>query len=120
LKELGTLPDSIVWDYLGKVDMHKVKSHSLVQGIDELSRPARMAMQLWYDGHDVSSQAPVRTFYRWRREILDKMGIDISIARDLQSRDALATLLDLDELRRREVDQGKLSPTLQRSLWGAR
>lgn len=83
----------------------------------ELRPNLRAVLQLWLDGHDVVSLYPRRTLYRYRREILDAAGVDISMSAKEQTEADPNALLGVEELHRREVIN--VPERIQRSLFGA-
>lgn len=115
LKDRDTLDEAIIWEFLSKIEMPQMKAKYLT---DVDMRPVlKLTLQSWYDGTDVSLMFPRRTFYRYRKEILQETGIDISMPRVEQADQAAPVLLGLDELREREV---KTYPEkIQRSLFGS-
>jgi len=115
LKDRGTLDESIIWEFFAKLEMHDMKLTEI--GDLELRPVLRAALQVWYDGNDVAAMFPRRTLYRYRKEIIEACGVDITISRADQSPAASSALLGLDELRDREVTE--VPARIQRSLFGA-
>ena len=117
LKDRGTLSEAIIWEYMSKIievpNMHASKNYA-----PENLRPfVKLALESWYNGGDLKSTLPHRTFYKYRKEILEETGIDVLLPRVDQSDGAEKVLLGLDELRRREVLE--IPARIQRSLFGA-
>jgi len=119
LKARGMLDEGIIWEYASRVEVPKMKQGVHVNDA-QLAPGALCAYQAWLRGGDVAvmlGESGRRTFYRYRRTILDSMGVDISMnAVDQVSPDSDA-LLDFDELQRREVVE--VPERIQRSLFGA-
>lgn len=117
LKTRGTLSESIIWEYFKRLE---VGAMAPTQAPDAELRPAvRLALRAWYDGTDLVSMLPRRTFYKYRREILDATGIDVSAPRVDQTAKGERALLSLDEMMKREVKDENVPPRIQRSLFGA-
>jgi hypothetical protein len=116
LKERGTLHDSIVWEYARRLEMPTMKAGRRMSDVD--LRPAvRAVLQLWIDGHETSVMFPKATFYKYRREILDAAGLDITMDLAAQVDAEPNALLGLEELHAREVIE--IPDRIQRSLFGS-
>jgi hypothetical protein len=116
LKERGTLEDSIVWEYARRLEMPTMKAGRRMDDV-ELRPAVRAVLQLWLDGHEVSVMFPKATFYKYRREILDEAGVDISMDAAAQVDAEPNALLGLEELHAREVIE--IPDRIQRSLFGS-
>lgn len=115
LKDRGQLSEAIIWEFFSKLEVHQMQQKAYAP---ETLRPMhRLALESWYNGGDLKSTLPKKTFYRYRKEILEGTGIDVLMPRALQSQDAAPTLLGLDELQAREVKD--VPARIQRSLFGA-
>lgn len=116
LKDRGTLDESIIWEFMEKLEVHEMKSHAPLEGVS--LRPAvKAALMLWYDGKDLASVFPRRTFYRYRKEIIEAVGVDISNTAVEQGKQSKKVLMELEELRRREVKD--FPEKINRTLFGA-
>jgi hypothetical protein len=102
LKDRGTLNEAIIWEFFRKLEVPIVKKTGSVIGFD-LPMPVLACLLLWKDGHDVSKLYPRATFYKYRRQILTVVGVDISLDPVGQLEPGANGLLGVDELERREV-----------------
>jgi hypothetical protein len=117
LKDRGTLTEEILWEFYGKVVIGVQKDlMDIDKGVAQFDLPTNVKVVLinWLDGRDVTTILPRRTFYKYRRLILDVVGVDISLTR----RDEIPQLerigFDVDYLRSRVVRAPK---DLQMSLF---
>lgn len=115
LKDRDTLDEAVIWEFFQRIEVQTMKENP--QAELHLRPAVRAALQLWYQGNAVSTFYPTRSFYRYRREILDETGIDILLPYVEQSKEAKPALLGLDELREREVKE--FPELVQRSMFGA-
>lgn len=116
LQARGTLDESVIWEYLARVEIPTMREGVRVENIN-LQPSVRAALQLWADGHDLFAMYPTRTAYRYRRTILDQVGFDVTMSASEQIKADPEALLGLEELQRREVV--KVPNRIQRSLFGA-
>jgi hypothetical protein len=116
LKDRGTLDESILWEFLHRLEIPTMKATGNFDDVN-LFPAERMSLQAWLDGHDVSAILPLRTFYRYRRRILDQVGVDITMNAADQVKADPNALLGVEELQRREVIE--IPERIQRSLFGA-
>lgn len=116
LKDRGTLEDSIVWEYARRIEMPTMEASYRMDEI-ELRPAVRMALQAWLDGHEVSAMLPKATFYKYRRELLDAAGVDITMSAKDQMEAKPNALLGIEELHAREVIQ--IPDRVQSSLFGS-
>jgi hypothetical protein len=118
LKHRGSLDESVIWEFFSKLEMHTMGVRDYVDAKAKLSLPCKFALQAWYDGVDLKSFYPSRvTLWRHRKQILEVMGIDVTLPRAAQSTDSAKVLIGMDELQRREVKD--VPSVIQRSLFGA-
>lgn len=117
LKDRHSLDESLIWEYVQRVEMPTMKGLASVNEVN-LVPSHRAALQLWADGHDVSRYYSRATFYRYRRSLLDLVGVDIAMDAAAQVKADPYALLGVEELQRREVLV--VPTTIQRSLFGAR
>jgi hypothetical protein len=83
---------------------------------ETLSRPARIAFDLWASlGPEGLSRFSRPTKYRYRKEVLAATGVDILLLRSEQAVDVRAELLRVEELQAREVTE--YPAPIQRLLW---
>lgn len=115
LKDRGTLDESIIWDFFRRVEVSAAVMKE--QAPEDLRSPVRAALQLWYSGTELATLYPRRTLYKYRKEILEATGIDVLLPKVEQSDSAAPALLELEELRAREVQT--VPDRIQRSLFGA-
>lgn len=116
LKDRGTLDETVIWEYAQRLEMPTMKANARMDEV-ELRPNVRAALQLWLTGQDVVSLYPRRTLYRYRRDILDAAGVDITMSAADQVKADPGALLGVEELQRREVIQ--IPDRVQRSLFGA-
>ena len=126
----GTLDESLVWEYLSRVEFGVMKPMSKVS--TELSARESDAFMTWVSGHDLRDGKRSRaSFYRLRRVILDKVGVDIALpaseeVKKLEPARLERDLFDVKELASRVAN--RVPDELQRSLfdggeaahWGVR
>ena len=117
LKERGTLDESVIWEFFKRLELRAMKSR--LYAPEHLRPVLRLVLESWYGGSEFKSMPfPRRTRFRYRKEILDGTGVDISLPYvDQHGSKARATLLGMDELRAREVKD--VPARIQRSLFGA-
>jgi hypothetical protein len=102
LKVRGVLNESILWEYFRKLEMATVNKKSSVIGFD-LPMSVLACLLLWKDGHDVTTMYKRATFYKYRRQILTVVGVDISLKYAQQLEPETGALLGVDELESRQV-----------------
>jgi hypothetical protein len=118
LKGLGTLDESIIWKYFAKLELHTMRVNTYADAKDALPLGPKLALGAWHQGIDVKTYIPSRmTFYRYRKQILEVTGIDVSLPYALQAPSAAPVLQGMDELLGREVKD--VPQRIQRSLFGA-
>jgi hypothetical protein len=107
LKPRGTLSPEIVFEYYGKVvnGVPTAEVKTVEGGLDALalSNAAKVALNLWLRGGDPARSMSRATFYRYRRAILDEVGIDLSLPRDDQSAHIERAGFSVEELKARWV-----------------
>ena len=125
LKPLGTLDESLVWEYLeNKIEVGVMKA-----GVNEnnavglLPRNVAYTFEQWMNGCDVMHLLPRMTVYRHRLIIKDKLGLDI--ANKYEEKAAKRDVYDLAYLKAHEVKivpasmQGSLFKAADSPVWGA-
>ena len=127
LKELGTLDESLVWDYFDRIQ-ESIMPHEMANTLDrcgvDLARGVRLTLMEWQAGVDVRFTLPRRTFYDHRRRILQELGLDISLPfyRDEVERE----VFDLDYLKAHQCPevpeglQGYMFEVEKGPVWPAR
>jgi hypothetical protein len=110
LKSRGTLDEHLVWDYLSKTGVIKLKNDGdAIKGLN-LPMVVKATLIVWMAGGNVRQSLSRRTFYRQRRLILDDTGLDISLPYD---RETMAhAVIDLPWLRGHEVKNGSIPASL--------
>ena len=103
LKDKGTLDEGLVWKYFERVHVGGLEMYRLKDGRPVLRPQVGMCFDLWMQGKDLAVRLPRRTFYRYRREILDETGIDISIARCEQEKAVEKVRFDAEYLKENEL-----------------
>lgn len=117
LKPRGNdLHESLVWEFLDKIEVGVMKADvNPVKVNTDLSRVVQFTLSRWMAGEAVGHSLPARTFYRHRRIILDKLGLDISL--NYEKKTAERQVFDLDYLKAHEI---KIIPSIfQGKLWRA-
>ena len=73
----------VTLEVLGKLHMD---DYTMItpERIDELRPAVRAVYQLWKEGHDIRGMYPKPTFYRYRKQLLDTLSVDIA---NVQPRD---------------------------------
>jgi phage/plasmid replication protein, gene II/X family len=80
LKPLGTLHESLIWDYLNRVEGLDMKTRiNRTSKTPILSRGVEFTLFQWKSGVDVSKALTHNTYYRHRRIIKNETGLDISL-----------------------------------------
>ena len=117
LKDREGLTEDVVWEYWEKLTIGSVNMSAGSGPIPEIdgSTACRMLLEIWARAGDPRLSAPRRTFYRYRRQILDQVGVDISIPRDQQWAAMEGAGFDVAYLRSREVKD--VPDVLQRRLF---
>jgi len=81
LKPRGTLFESIIWDFFGRIEVGVMKEDVDKRALN-LRPPVRLIYDHWLSGHDVSLASGYlkrAAFYKYRKEILEVTGQDISL-----------------------------------------
>lgn len=78
-----TTASSVTLEVLGKLHMD---DYTMItpERIDELRPAVRAVYELWKEGHDIRGMYPKPTFYRYRKQLLDTLSVDIA---NVQPRD---------------------------------
>lgn len=105
LKDRGTLSEAVVWDFyerlvIGVGDVRPMDARLVDSGF---AVTLRLLMEKWLNGGDVRFDVPRATFYYYRRQVLDRFGVDISLQRTDQWEEIAAVGFDVDYLKKREV-----------------
>lgn len=77
----GTKDGLIIWKYFDRIEVGVMKD-DVEKGLASLRPHVQMTYLLWKDGHDVSTASgriKRAAFYKYRREILEATGEDISL-----------------------------------------
>ena len=85
-----------------------------VQDFD-LPTAAGLVLKSWLHGQDVRFEVPRRTFYHYRRLILDRVGVDISLPQVEQWGEVERVGFDVVYLKARQVKT--VPPALQQRLF---
>jgi hypothetical protein len=100
LKPRGSLDEGLVWEYMRRLEIGVMREIERVKEPD-LPRAVGKTLSDWMAGKDVRWDLPKSTYYWHRRKILDKVGVDISLAYDAKAIERAH--FDLDSLQAREV-----------------
>jgi len=85
LEKRELLDEGVVWEYFRKIEVGVMDEE--IRGVVDWSNPAlaglpsgaKLVLGNWVHGEDVRWSVPNRTFYHYRRLLLDALGVDISI-----------------------------------------
>jgi len=102
LKDRGTLDEGLVWEYFEKIGVGVMKMDVSSQR-PNLKAAVENVLTLWLGGADMRSRLPQATFYRYRRIIMEEVGVDISLDRHTQDKAIERVKFDLDYLKAHEV-----------------
>jgi hypothetical protein len=99
-KVLG-MDESIVWEFMEKIKF-SVMQANVVDSKADLKPAVENVLTLWLGGYDVKNHMPRRTFYDYRRRILEQVGVDISLS-PFDGKVVEKAKFDLDYLKGHEV-----------------
>ena len=100
LKKVKELKESLLWDYMSKIEVGVMKAETLEKS-PNLSTGQNLALSYWTSGSDVRQMLPQRTFYHYRRRILDELGVDISLP--YNRKQSRRETFDLEYLKAHEI-----------------
>lgn len=103
LKDRGTLAEGLIWDYFERITVGGFAMKKVQGERPNLKSQVEMCLTLWLAGTDVRMMLAVRTFYRYRRVILEETGLDISLPASGQSKAIEECLFDLAYLKAHEL-----------------
>ena len=73
----------VTLEFLGRLHMDDLRM-TTPERIDELKPALRAVYELWKEGHDIRAMYPKPTFYRYRKQLMNAISIDIA---NVQPRD---------------------------------
>lgn len=79
LRDRGTLSEEIVWEFFRRIEIGVMKP-GMDANISKLPMVVRGVLSTWMLGGDVKQGIARRTFYKYRRMLLDAAGVDISLS----------------------------------------
>jgi hypothetical protein len=103
LKGRNTLEEGLIWDYFEKISIGELEMSKVKDGRPNLRPTIEICLSLWLAGGDLKARLPKATFYKYRLEIMNETGIDISIPRSDQESTIERVKLDLDYLKAHEL-----------------
>jgi len=103
LKDKGILAEDLIWEYFSKITFGVIEMSKLKNGRPNLRPLVEVTFNMWLAGGDVRMLLPRRTFYKYRREIIDEVGVDISIPSCEQKKEIEQVKFDLDYLKAHEL-----------------
>jgi len=103
LKGRNTLEEDLIWDYFEKISIGELEMSKVNGGRPNLRSSVEMCLTVWLAGGDLKARLPRRTFYKYRREIMEQTGIDISIPKSDQESTIERAKFDLDYLKAHEL-----------------
>jgi len=71
--------ESLVWEFMERINF-SVMEGRLVDARHGLKPAVENVLTLWLAGYDMKHHLPRRTFYDYRRRVLDEVGVDISLS----------------------------------------
>jgi hypothetical protein len=106
-----------VWEFYDKLTVGVSEMEVTAEVVERLtlSTACKMSLRRWLEGADVRFELPKATFYRYRSQILEEVGVDISLPRDEQWGDLERVGFDVEYLRSRQVSE--VPAGLQRMLF---
>ncbi|MFC1848430.1 phage/plasmid replication protein, II/X family [Chloroflexota bacterium] len=125
LKNRGTLDEGLVWEYFERIGIGVMKMDVRSEK-PKLKAAVENVLDLWLSGADVRARLPQATFYRYRRMIVEEVGVDISLDRHKQDKAIERVKFDLEYLKANEVKnvpeylQGWLLKPEMGPVWAAR
>lgn len=117
LKDRDTLSEDVIWEFWEKLTLGGLEMVKAQGPVPQVSGGSgcQMALEAWARGGDPRLTLPRRTFYRYRREILEQLGVDISIGRGEQFEVMAGAGFDVGYLRSKQVIE--VPPHLQARLF---
>lgn len=118
LKDRGTLSEDVVWEFYEKVVIGVQKElFEVERKVASYGLPAhvRDALLMWLDGRTVTHLWTRTTFWRRRRQIMDVVGVDISLPRNDEMSKLERIGFDVEYLKSRQVKD--VPAGLQKSLF---
>lgn len=108
------MTDELVWHYLTLIKGGTAKMDINTKR-PQLRSHVEACLYTWVAGRDVKHIYPKATFYKFRKEILDKTGLDISLPPSPEQ--FKKTTIDINYLRAHEKQNVDLPEGLQAFLW---
>ncbi|MFC2048044.1 phage/plasmid replication protein, II/X family [Chloroflexota bacterium] len=102
LKNRGTLDENLVWEFMNKIQVGVAKIE-VDEDMNNLNGIVGFTLAKWLNGKDVRFELNKRTFYRHRKIILEKTGVDISL--EPQKKQFKRINYDIDYLKNHEVNE---------------
>jgi hypothetical protein len=104
LRDRGSLEDEILFEYYEKISVGGM-DQMLTNGLPEIDAPlgCRQALEAWASGRDPRFTMAERTFRKYRKLVMDSLGVDISIPRHDQVEVMKGAGFDVDYLKARVV-----------------
>ena len=113
----GSLHEGLIWEYFDRLEVGVMKDDADVKA-KGLRPPVRLLYEHWLSGHDVSPASGLMkraAFYKYRKEILEATGQDISLPPVKGESKASREMFGTEWLKAHEVTE--VPPELQRYLW---
>jgi phage/plasmid replication protein, gene II/X family len=95
------IEEQLVWDFMDRISVGVMKADP-AERRPALKPAVENVLTLWLAGVDVRHRMPRRTFYDYRRKVLDEVGVDISLEPDT-TRIIERAKFDLEYLKAHEV-----------------
>lgn len=112
-----TLSEALIWDFYDRIEVGVMKTDADDKA-KTLRPPVRLLYEHWRDGHDVSPASGFikrAAFYKYRKEILEATGQDISLAPVKKCNAVSREMFSTEWLRAHEVKE--VPEHLQKYLW---
>lgn len=78
LKKLRSgLSEDLIWSYFDRLEVGVMKTNAELERLDSLKLNEQGIYLMWANGRSVREKLSHTSFYRYRRKILDVMGVDI-------------------------------------------
>ena len=84
-----------IWqEYYSKVEFNRNEVLMSTEVLDELNMRLRGLVTIWQQGGDLRKMMPKQSFYRARRDVMSKTGIDIAEIREVEEKSYMIELME--------------------------
>jgi len=102
LAKRRVLTEKLVFVYLERIGVSEMDCNGN-ENRSNLKPQVEAFLELWLAGADVRHRLPSKTFYRYRKLILEEVGVDISLPKSELPGEVAKARIDLDYLKENEV-----------------